>query len=138
MTLQVQARRSASARRTDRSGPWSILLLADALFERKPSTTTRLGMPFVVPEVDDLVRGAERVTGAPFSWGRQFWQTYVSSTATGITYSSPPRPVREDVQKLRDEIARRTRLDPPADRSCHRCRPSVAQRLGQGRDNAKH
>ena len=40
----------------------------------------------------------------------QFWQTYISSTESGITYASTPRPVREEVQRLRDEIARRTRL----------------------------
>lgn len=91
-------------------GPWSILPLADTLFERKSSTTTRLGMPFIVQDLDDLLLGAERMTGASVSWGQQFWQMYVSSTETGITYSNAPRPVREDVQKLRDEIARRTRL----------------------------
>jgi len=92
------------------SGPWSILPLADMLFEPRSSTTTRLGMPFVVEDLDDLLLGAERITGTSLSSGDQFWQTYVSSTATGITYPTPPRPVREDVQRLRDEIARRTRL----------------------------
>jgi transcriptional regulator with XRE-family HTH domain len=67
-------------------------------------------MPFIVPELEDLFAGAERITGAIADWGRQFWQTYVSSTESGITYTSAPRPVREEVQRLRDEIARRTRL----------------------------
>jgi hypothetical protein len=75
-------------------------------------------MPFVVPELDDLFAGAERMTGAVMSWTRQFWQTYISSTESGITYASTPRPVREEVQRLRDEIARRTR--PPVSRSLGR------------------
>jgi transcriptional regulator with XRE-family HTH domain len=94
----------------DAAGPWSILSLADTLFGQNPSTTTRLGMPLVRLELDDLFGGAERMTGAVTSWGRQYWQTYVSSTDSGITYTSTPRPVREEVQRLRDEIARRTRL----------------------------
>lgn len=91
------------------AGPWSILALADPLFKRG-STATRLGMPFVVRDLEDLLLGAERTTGASVSWGGQFWRTYVSSTETGITYSDLPRPVREDVQRLRDDVARRTRL----------------------------
>jgi transcriptional regulator with XRE-family HTH domain len=88
-----------------------MLPLADTLFESKSSTTTRLGMPVIVQDIDDLLLGAERTTGASVSWdSSRFWQTYVSSTETGITYSGLPRPVREDVQNLRDEIARRTRL----------------------------
>ncbi|MGH9065376.1 MAG: helix-turn-helix domain-containing protein [Acidimicrobiales bacterium] len=67
-------------------------------------------MPFVVEDIDDLLLGSERRTGAVISWGNQLWRTDISSTETGITYTSAPRPVREDVQKLRDEIARRTRL----------------------------
>lgn len=110
MSPQVHARPAVRRDDADVSGPWSILPLADALFERKASTTTRLGMPFVVHDLDDLLLGAERMTGASVSWGQQFWQMYVSSTETGITYASTPRPVREDVQRLRDEIARRTRL----------------------------
>lgn len=110
MSPQVRARPAARSDDPDVPGPWSILPLADALFERKSSTTTRLGMPFIVQDLEDLLLGAEQMTAASVSWSRQFWQTYVSSTETGITYSGPPRPVREDVQKLRDEIARRTRL----------------------------
>lgn len=110
MSPQVHARPLPRHDDPDVVGPWSILPFADTLFERRSSTTTRLGMPFVVQDLDDLLLGAERMTGASVSWGQQFWQTYVSSTDTGLTYSSPPRPVREDVQKLRDEIARRTRL----------------------------
>lgn len=110
MSPQVHARPLPRHDDPDVVGPWSILPFADTLFERRSSTTTRLGMPFVVQDLDDLLLGAERMTGASVSWGQHFWQTYVSSTDTGLTYSSPPRPVREDVQKLRDEIARRTRL----------------------------
>jgi len=90
-------------------GPWSILPLADTLFEQRSSTTPRLGMP-VEQDLDDLLLGSKPMTGDSVNWGQQFWQTYLSSTDTGLTYSSSPRPVREDVQKLRDEIARRTRL----------------------------
>lgn len=67
-------------------------------------------MPFVLHDLDDLILGVERMTGAALSWASQFWRIDVSSTETGITYVSTPRPVREEVQKLRDEIARRTRL----------------------------
>lgn len=110
MSPQVHARPAARYDDPDDAGPWSILPLGDTLLERKSSTTTRLGMPFIVRDLDDLLLGAERMTGASVSWGQQFWQMYVTSTETGITYSSTPRPVREEVQRLRDEIARRTRL----------------------------
>ena len=110
MSPQLQAQPIHRQEKKDVGGPWSILPIADTLLERKSSTTTRLGMPFIVPELDDLFAGAERMTGAAMSHTRQFWQTYVSSTESGITYASPPRPVREAVQRLRDEIARRTRL----------------------------
>ncbi|MCL5445424.1 MAG: helix-turn-helix domain-containing protein [Actinobacteria bacterium] len=110
MSPQLQARRAPRHDEVDVEGQWSILPIADSLFERKSSTTTRLGMPFVVRDLDDLILGAERMTGAVSSWASRFWRIDVSSTETGITYTSPPRPVREEVQKLRDEIARRTRL----------------------------
>ncbi len=110
MSPQVQARPTARQDDPEVEGPWSILPIADTLFERKSSTTTRLGMPFLVHDLDDLILGAERMTGAVLSWASQFWRLDVSSTETGITYASAPRPVREEVQQLRDEIARRTRL----------------------------
>lgn len=110
MSPQVRTRAASRRHDADFAGPWSILPIADTLLERISSTTTRLGMPFVVPELDDLFAGAERMTGAVADWGRQFWRTYVSSTESGIAYTSTPRPVREEVQRLRDEIARRTRL----------------------------
>ncbi len=110
MSPQVQARPSTRLDDPDVEGPWAILPIADTLFERKSSTTTRLGMPFLVHDLDDLLLGAERMTGGAISWSDQFWRIDVSSTETGITYTSTPRPVREEVQRLRDEIARRTRL----------------------------
>ena len=110
MSPQVQARPTARQDDPEVEGPWSILPIADTLFERKSSTTTRLGMPFLVHDLDDLILGAERMTGAVLSWASQFWRLDVSSTETGITYASAPRPVREEAQQLRDEIARRTRL----------------------------
>ncbi len=110
MSPQVHARPRAGLDDPDVEGPWAILPIADALIERRSSTTTRLGMPFVVHDLDDLLLGAERMTGGVVNWSAQFWRIDVSSTETGITYASTPRPVREEVQKLRDEIARRTRL----------------------------
>jgi transcriptional regulator with XRE-family HTH domain len=93
----------------DEVRPWSILPLADSLLDWRSSTTTRLGMPFVVLQLDAPF-DTEGMTGAFASWARQFWRTYVSSTETGITYVEVARPVREEVERLRDEIARRTRL----------------------------
>jgi DNA-binding transcriptional regulator YiaG len=110
MSPQLQARPGYRFDDPDISEPWSIVPLADALFERKPSTTMRVGMPFLLSDLDDVLLGAERMTSASVGWASQFWNTYVSSTETGIRYSNAPRAVREDVQQLRDEIARRTRL----------------------------
>ena len=110
MSPQVQARPTARQGDPELEGPWAILPIADTLIERRSSTTTRLGMPFVVRDLDDVLLGAERMTGGAISWSDQFWRIDVSTTETGITYASTPRPVREEVQKLRDEIARRTRL----------------------------
>ncbi len=110
MSPHVHASPAARRHDPDVAGPWSILPIADTLVERRSSTTTRLGMPFVVHDLDDLLLGAERMTGGAMSWSDQFWRMDISSTETGITYANTPRPVREVVQKLRDEIARRTRL----------------------------
>jgi transcriptional regulator with XRE-family HTH domain len=110
MKSQLRARPASSHDEPDVSGPWTILLIANTFAERESSTTTRLGMPFVVPDIDDLLLGTERMTSAVVSRSRQFWQTYVSSTETGISYTTTPRSVKEEVQRLRDDIARRTRL----------------------------
>jgi len=110
MSPQVHARPNSHLDEPEVDGPWAILPTAESLFEQGPSTTMRLGMPFVVHELDDLPLGAENMTGGAVSWSNQFWRIDVSSTETGITYATTPRPVREEVQKLRDEIARRTRL----------------------------
>lgn len=110
MSPQAHARPSARLDESEVEGPWAILPIADTLVEQKPSTAARLGMPFAVHDLDDLLLGAERMTGGAVSWSDQFWRIDVSSTDTGITYVSTPRPVREEVQRLRDEIARRTRL----------------------------
>jgi len=110
MSPQVHARPSNRFDDPEFEGPWVILPTGDTLVERGSSTTTRLGMPFIVHDLDDLLLGAERMTGGAVSWSDQFWRIDVSSTDTGITYESTPRPVREEVQRLRDEIARRTRL----------------------------
>jgi transcriptional regulator with XRE-family HTH domain len=110
MSSQLCAKPASRHDERDVSGPWSILPMAGTFVERKSSTTTRLGMPFVASDPDGILLGAERMTSAAFSRRRQFWQTYVSSTETGITYAIPPRSVKEEVQELRDDIARRTRL----------------------------
>lgn len=110
MSPQVHARPSADQDKSEVEGPWAILPIADTLVERRSSTTMRLGMPFRVRDLDDLIIGAEQMTGTSLGSASQFWRLDVSSTETGITYASTPRPVREEVQKLRDEIARRTRL----------------------------
>lgn len=123
MSPQVHASRASRHDDSDPGGPWSILPIADTFFERSSSTTTRLGRPFVVRDLDEVILGAACMTGAALSWASQFWRIYVSSTETGITYVRTPRPVREEVQKLRDEIARRTRLT----------RGQIAQALGVDR-----
>lgn len=110
MNPQVPARPPMRHDVTEDTGPWSILPLADTFCGRRASTTTRLGMPFPVGDHDDILVAAEAMTGASAGWERRFWQVYVSSTDSGITYSAEPRPAREEVQKLRDEVARRTRL----------------------------
>jgi transcriptional regulator with XRE-family HTH domain len=110
MSPQLRSRPTSLDEDPDELKPWSILSIADNLMERRSSTTTRLGMPFVVRGFDDVLVDPDGVTGSVADWGRQFWQTYVTSTESGITYTAVTRPVREDVQRLRDEIARRTRL----------------------------
>lgn len=110
MSQQLQTRLVHRHEEDDMERPWSILPIADTLLERRPSTTTRLGMPFAGTEFDDLFGSVECMTGAVMSWAHKFWQSYVSSTESGITYASTVRPIREEVQRLRDEIARRTRL----------------------------
>ncbi len=110
MSPQVHARPRARFNDPGAEGPWAILPIADMLVERKSSTATRLGMALVVHDLDDVLLGAERMTGSAVSWSGQFWRMDVSSTETGITYASAPRPVRDEVKQLRDEIARRTRL----------------------------
>jgi transcriptional regulator with XRE-family HTH domain len=94
----------------EESKPWSILCIADSLMDCKSSTTTRLGMPFALPEFGDVVVCPEGTTGLVVNWGRQFWQSYMTSTESGVTYTAGFRAAREEVQRLRDEIARRTRL----------------------------
>jgi transcriptional regulator with XRE-family HTH domain len=110
MSSQLRTRAVPRRDEPEVSGPWSILAIADAFVERRSSTTTRLGMPFVVSDIDDLLLATERMTGTVVNVIGQFWQTYVSSTDTGISYAGPPRSVRDEVQELRDDVARRTRL----------------------------
>jgi transcriptional regulator with XRE-family HTH domain len=91
------------------AGPWSIISFADGLVDRQP-TTTRMGMPFRLSEPDEVIVSIDEVTTAAVNFARQFWASYLSATESGITYASQPRPVREEVQRLRDEVVRRTRL----------------------------
>jgi transcriptional regulator with XRE-family HTH domain len=94
----------------DEGPPWSILVIAGNVIQRDESTTTRLGRPFTVRNIDDILPSLAEKTSSATSGGHQLWQTYVSSTDTGITYISAVRPVSEQVQRMRDDIARRTRL----------------------------
>jgi transcriptional regulator with XRE-family HTH domain len=110
MSPQLRIRPGSADDDLDQGTPWSILPIADNLVERRQSTTTRLGMPYEVREIDDALNSLEEMTGSVASWGRHFWQTYLTSTETGIRYMAISRPVGEKVQRLRDEIARRTRL----------------------------
>jgi transcriptional regulator with XRE-family HTH domain len=109
MSPHVQAI-DASPQEPEAPTPWWILTLAQTLFEQAFSTTTRLGRPIVRQGLDYFLPSAERMTGASSSFGEQFWQTYLSSTDSGITYETTPRSVREEVERLRDDISRRTRL----------------------------
>jgi len=130
MSPQLQARPAHRHDEVDMGGPWSILPIADTLLERRSSTTTRLGMPFVVPELDDLFAGAERMTGAVMSWTRQFWQTYISSTESGITYASTPRRCARKCNAfaMRSLVGRAS----PVSRSLgRRCRSPLDERVGQ-------
>ena len=110
MNRQLYVRPSTPLDDPEVEGPWAILPIADMLVEWGSSTTMRLGLPLAVHDPDDVVLAAERMTAGAVSWSNQFWRIDVSSTETGIIYASTPRPVRQEVQKLRDEIARCTRL----------------------------
>jgi len=110
MSPQLQVRPAHTRDESDVTGPWSILPIADSLLERRSSTTTRLGKPFIVSDIDDVLLSSDAITGASVNCAGQFWKMYLSSTESGIVYTPVARPVREEVQKLRDEITRRTRL----------------------------
>lgn len=110
MTPQLQIRPASFDGDLDDQTPWSILSIADHLVGRSRSTTTRLGIPVVAHEVGSILLRSEGMTGSAASPVSHLWQTYLSSTETGITYMALSRPVGEEVQRLRDEIARRTRL----------------------------
>jgi transcriptional regulator with XRE-family HTH domain len=69
-----------------------------------------MGMPFRLSDLDELIVSIDEITSAAANFGRHFWGTYLSATESGITYAPRPGPVREEVQRLRDEIVRRTRL----------------------------
>ena len=64
MSPQVQVHQAPPRDDFEMSGPWSILPIADTLLERKSSTSTRLGMPFVIHDRDDLLLGSDAITGA--------------------------------------------------------------------------
>jgi transcriptional regulator with XRE-family HTH domain len=110
MSPQLRARPVAARPTSDVVGPWLIVSFADGLVDQRSSTTTRLGIPFRLSEINDLLVGIEAVTNAAANVPHQFWETYLSSTESGVTYTPEPRPVREQVQRLRDEVVRRTRL----------------------------
>lgn len=103
-------RRTSRSDDPDVSGPWSILPVADTFVAVGSSTATQLGMPIVLSDIEELLGGAEEVTNTVISRNSQFWQMYVSSTETGINCTLLPESAKEEVQRLRDDITRRTRL----------------------------
>ena len=123
MSHTIRARSRPADADADVVDPWSIISFADGLVDRRSSTTTRLGIPFRLNEIDNLLVGIESITIAAANVAHHFWDTYLSATESGITFESTPGPVREEVQRLRDEIARRTRLT----------RQQIARALGADR-----
>jgi len=123
MSSQVHARPSASFDNAVVERPWAILPIAETLVGRSASTTMRLGMPLVVHDLDEMFLGAKQMTCGDANRSDQFWRIDVTSTDTGIIYENTPRPVREGARRLRDEIARRTRLT----------REQIARALGVNR-----
>ena len=101
---------SPQARNEELPAPWSFVSFADSLVDQKSATSTRMGMPFVVKDLDEFLVRIDDITGAAANLACQYWGTYLSATESGITYASQPRPVRDQVQRLRDEVVRRTRL----------------------------
>lgn len=91
-------------------GPWNFISFADGLVDRRTSTTPRLGMPIEINEIENLLAGMGSFTVVISNVGCQYWDTYLSATESGSTFLSAPGPVQEEVQRLRDEVARRTRL----------------------------
>lgn len=103
-------RRTSRSDDPDVSGPWSILPIADTVVGGGSSTATQLGMPFILSDIEELLVSTEEITGTVISRNNRFWQMYVSSTETGINCTILPGAVKEEVQRLRDDITRRTRL----------------------------
>lgn len=103
-------RRAPRSDDDDVTGPWSILPIADTFVAGSSSTATQLGMPIVLFNIEELLVGSDEITGTAISRNNQFWQMYVSSTETGINCTILPESVKEEVETLRDDITRRTRL----------------------------
>jgi transcriptional regulator with XRE-family HTH domain len=56
MSPQIQVRAAPPRDDPAMPGPWSILPIADTLLERRSSTSTRLGMPFVLHDLQQIAR----------------------------------------------------------------------------------
>lgn len=136
MSAQLRPRPARHRDELDDVGPWSILSIA-SVFEAGVSTTTRLGMPFVVRSLDDAPFDTEGMTGARTSWAPQFWKTYVTATETGISYVEPCRPISYGSPDPagRDRPPHPTHT--PADRPGNRRGSALAERLGQGRSDSQ-
>jgi transcriptional regulator with XRE-family HTH domain len=95
--------------RRDDEAAWSILPIAGFFTSALP-TSTRLGMPFVVRPLDRAPMDTEGMTSAFGSWSRPPWRMHLTATETGITYLAAPNSGPGEVERLRDEISRRSRL----------------------------
>ncbi|WP_298212351.1 helix-turn-helix transcriptional regulator [Ferrimicrobium sp.] len=110
MSTRIPARSSSHLDGSGFGEVWEILPIADTLVELRSSTTARIGLPVTRNDLDYSLFGGGSITSGAFHHNYPLWHIDVTSTDTGITYESTPRPVREEVRKLRDEIARRSRL----------------------------
>ena len=110
MSLRLHERTGTAGTEPDFIGSWTIISFADGLVDPRSSTSARLGVPFRLSEIDHLLVDVGTISSAAINAAHPTWETYLSATETGITYVPQPGPVREEIERLRDEIVRRTRL----------------------------
>jgi transcriptional regulator with XRE-family HTH domain len=96
----------------DASFPLSVVPFGGLLSPPSPSTNSGLGMriPPIQSDIENLRASADAMTNATAPMVAQFWGSYLSTTDTGITHITIPLPSPEEIRRLRDEIARCTRL----------------------------